>query len=242
MDYEDLQRFKAEQALTKHLLDTDKFRVAFQLTGLPVAGYFVDREAEIEEMEGYLLATKAQKGRKIHILHGLGGIGKTQLAVAYARKYQRTYSAIVWVNGYSRDTVLQSLAAFGRHAGIGGGSNLGSDAFKQSPDMEVEADTVLRWLALEKNCRWLVIFDNVDRDIQSEGHMEAYDVTSFIPPADHGSILITTCLPSLGEMGRSTEITRLKPGQALELLCNRSGLHSSSNGTIYIPSQHKGRS
>lgn len=193
-------------------------------------------------MEEHLLATKAQNGRKIHIFHGLGGIGKTQLAIAYARKHQHTYTAIVWVNGYSRDTVLQSLAAFGRHSGISEASDSTANTTQQAPDTEVEADAVLRWLALEKNRRWLMIFDNVDRDIQSDEDMQAYNVTSFVPPADHGSVLITTRLPSLGEIGKSTEITGLNPNQALELLSNRSGLHPSSSGTIRIPSECEGKS
>jgi hypothetical protein len=232
----------AEQTLTIHFLESDKFRVPFQLTGLPVAGHFVDREAEIEEMEEHLLATKAQNLRKIHIFHGLGGIGKTQLAIAYARKHQHVYTAVVWVNGYSRDTVLQSLAAFGRRAGISEGSDSTANTTQQAPDTEVEANAVLRWLALKKNRRWLMIFDNVDRDVQSDEDIQAYDVTSFVPPADHGSVLITTRLPSLGEIGKSTKITRLKPNQALELLSNRSGLHPSSSGTIRIPSDCEGTS
>jgi len=193
-------------------------------------------------MEEHLLKTKAQNGRKIHIFHGLGGIGKTQLAIAYARKHQHTYSAIVWVNGYSRDTVLQSLAAFGRYASDSGVSDLTASTTQQAPDMKAEAGAVLRWLALEKNCRWLMIFDNVDRDVQSDKDIQAYDVLSFVPPADHGSVLITTRLPSLGEIGTSTEITRLKLSQALELLSNRSGLHPSSSGTISILSEHEGTS
>jgi hypothetical protein len=202
--------------------------------GLPVAGYFVDREAEIEEIEEHLLATKAQNLRKIHIFYGLGGIGKTQLAIAYARKHQHIYTAIVWVNGYSRDTVLQSLAAFGRRAGISEALDSTANTTQQAPDTEVEANAALRWLALKKNRQWLMIFDNVDRDVQSNEDIQAYDVTSFMPPADHGSVLITTRLPSLGEIGKSTEITRLKPNQALELLSNRSGLHPSSSGMIRI--------
>jgi len=231
-----------EHTLTVYFLEGDSFHVQFQLTGLPVAGHFVDRKAEIEEMEEHLLATKAQDGRKILIFHGLGGVGKTQLAIAYARKHQHTYSAIVWVNGYSRDTVLQSLVAFGRHAGVSGASDSTASMTQQAPDMEAEADAMLRWLALEKNRRWLMIFDNVDRDIQSDDDIQAYDVTSFVPPADHGSILITTRLPSLGEIGKSTEITRLQPDQAVELLSNRSGLHPSSSGTIGIPSKGQGTS
>ncbi|KAL9023002.1 MAG: hypothetical protein Q9196_007435, partial [Gyalolechia fulgens] len=103
-----------------HLLEGNDFHVPFQLTGLPVAGHFVARDAEMEKMEESLLPTKAPEGRKTYILHGLGGIGKTQLAIAYARKHQHTYSAIVLVNGNGKDTVVQSLVAFGRRAGVAG--------------------------------------------------------------------------------------------------------------------------
>ncbi|KAL9024121.1 MAG: hypothetical protein Q9196_006743 [Gyalolechia fulgens] len=96
--------------------------------------------------------------------------------------------------------------------------------------MNAEADAVIRWLGLEKNRRWLMVFDNVDRDVQNDDDGQAYSVTSFLPAADHGSILITTRLPSLGEMGKSTEVTSLGLDQALELLSNRSGLHRSSSG------------
>jgi predicted AAA+ superfamily ATPase len=72
----------------------------------------------MEEMERSLLPTKAQSGRKIHILHGLRGIGKTQLAIAYARKYQHTYSAIIWVNDNNIDTMLQSLGEFAGRASV----------------------------------------------------------------------------------------------------------------------------
>ncbi|ERF76362.1 hypothetical protein EPUS_07069 [Endocarpon pusillum Z07020] len=209
---------------------SNNFHVQFQLTGLPVAGHFVDRDAEIEEIKVNLLPTEAQNRRKIHVLHGLGGAGKTQLAIAYARKHQHTYSAIVWVNGNSTDTVLQSLAGFARRAGISRATSLKGSAAQQAPEMMAEADAVLRWLALEGNPCWLMIFDNVDRDIESDDEdAQAYDITSFLPVADHGSVLITTRLSSLGEIGKSTEVARLNHNQALELLSSRSGMHSSSN-------------
>jgi NB-ARC domain len=238
-NYGDLLKHEnTEQALIIYLLEGDNFHVQFQLTGLPVAGHFVDRDAEIEEMEENLLPTEAQNRRKIHILHGLGGVGKTQLAIAYARKHQHTYSAIVWVNGNNTDTVLQSLAAFARRVGLSGVPGSKASTAQQAPEMKAEADAVLRWLALQRIRRWLMIFDNVDRDVGSDDEdAQAYDVTSFLPAADHGSVLITTRLSSLGEIGKSTEVTRLRPDQALELLSNRSGLHPSSNGTISLPSE-----
>ena len=205
----------------------------FQLTGLPVAGHFVGRDPEMEAMERHLLPTQTQTGRKMHILHGLGGIGKTQLAIAHARKHQHTYSAILWVNGNSRDTVLQSLSAFSRRAGVDVVSESTAYAAWRAPDMEAEVAAILRWLALKGNHRWLVIFDNVDQDVRSSGEdSQAFDIISFLPPADHGSVLITTRLPSLGEIGQSTEVGRLTLDLALELLRRRSGLQPSGDGMI----------
>lgn len=189
-------------------------------------------------MERSLLPTTAQTGRRMHILHGLGGIGKTQLAIAHARKHQNTYSAVIWVNGNSRDTVLQSLSAFGRRASVDGVSESTAYTAQQAPDMEAEAAALLRWLSLEGNHRWLMVFDNVDRDVRpGEEDPQAFEVTSFLPPADHGSILITSRLASLGEMGQATEVGRLELDQALELLRHRSGLPASGNGRNSLPSK-----
>lgn len=200
-------------------------------------GHFVDRDGELHEIEQTLLSAKGQT-RKIHILYGMGGIGKTQLAIAYARKHQKTYSAIVWVNGDSRDTVLQSLAAFSRHAGIAGVSDPQATVAHRAPDVEAEAKAVLRWLALDGNRRWLIILDNVDRDATGEkGDAQAYDIMSFLPPADHGSILITSRLLSLRELGNRTEMGRLSLEQALELLSDRSGLRPSSAGIVIFLSR-----
>ena len=81
-----------------------------------------------------------------------------------------------------------------------------------------------------------MIIDNIDRECQPDNKdSQAYDVSSFFPPADHGSLLITTRLPSLTEVGTSTtEVGRLTLEQALELLCSRSGLVRSSRGAIYL--------
>ena len=189
----------------------------------------------MEAIERHLLPTKAQTGRKIHVLYGLGGIGKTQLAIAHARKHQHTYSAILQVNGNSRDTVLQSMSAFGRHAGLNGDSESAVYAAQQAPNIEAKVAAVLRWLALEGNHRWLMIFDNVDRDVRSsEEDTQAFNVKSFLPSADHGSVLITTRRPSLKGMGQSTEVGRLNLDQAQELLSYHWKPDTSSPGRISV--------
>lgn len=64
-----------------------------------------DRDAETEKTEHTLLPSIPQDRRKIHVLHGLGGIGKTQ-------KLQERYSAIQWLNGNSKDSLVKSLAEY----------------------------------------------------------------------------------------------------------------------------------
>ena len=221
-------------AIRRQVTDDDvglSFRVQFCLTGLPVAGNFIDRDAEMEQIKCSLLSSTSRHGRKIHVLHGLGGIGKTQLAIEYARKYQERYSAILWLNGNSKDTLLQSLAGFAKYAGIDGILKSTVKISGNGEEIEEKANAVRRWLSLEGNCRWLVIFDNVDRDFHAEvKDSEAYDLESFFPAADHGSILITTRLPHLGEFGVATQVTRVDRDQALQILTNTSRPPQSSPG------------
>lgn len=180
----------------------------------------------MEEIQGNLRPSNIQNRRRTHVLYGLGGIGKTQLAIAYARKHQESYSAILWLNGNSEETLLQSFAAFGRHPSI--------NATRHAEDIRAAAKAVLQWLTLGENRRWLMIVDNADREYSlNTEDPQAYDIQSFLPGADHGSLLITTRLRSLGEIGHSTEMQRLDLEQALELLSNRSGLPRDAKGMGY---------
>lgn len=207
----------------------------FRLTGLPVTGNFVDRDQEMGSIEQSLLSSNARDRRRIHVLHGLGGIGKTQLAIAYARKYQERYSAILWLNGNSRDTLVQSLAAFARDTEIDGTRELTISAIGHGQELREKANAVLRWLARDGNHRWLLVFDNVDRDYQAETEdQQAYDIESFFPASDHGSVLITTRLPHLGEHGSATKVTSVDQEQGRQIVRNnvRACLSTSGNHVL----------
>lgn len=180
----------------------------------------------MKEIELSLIPGQAAN-RKVHVLYGLGGIGKTQLAIAYAQKYQEKYSAIVWINGSNQDTVLQSLAVFAKNSKIVCGAE---------PSIKADAQAALQWLARKENCRWLMIFDNVDQDYQTDQgaeDLDAYDLASYFPRAYHGSILVTTRLSSLGELGKSTKVTQLNQEQAINVLSNSSRLLPSAVGKLH---------
>lgn len=174
----------------------------------------------MDKLWQYLQPVSAQS-RKIAILHGLGGIGKTQLAIRFARDHKHDFTAIFWLSGKDRGTLLQSLSSiFSQLPGQ-------SQNTKAANDEEVEqrARHVLRWLALEENSCWLIIFDNIDQYPPANiPASDAYDIGEFLPVADHGSILITSRLPKLTELGKSFPVHKLDPEDAIRLLLQSSHL------------------
>jgi len=89
----------------------EDFTVAFSLSDVPEIEHFVAREEELEKMCRTL---SSDGSRRIAVLHGLGGMGKTQLAVAYAKRYRDSYSAIFWLNIKNEDSLRQSFANLAR--------------------------------------------------------------------------------------------------------------------------------
>jgi WD40 repeat protein len=72
---------------------------------------FVARDNELAEIHKRL---GGDGSRRTAIFHGLGGIGKTQLAVAYAKRHKDSYWAIFWLNIKDEDSLKQSLAKVAR--------------------------------------------------------------------------------------------------------------------------------
>jgi len=77
------------------------FSVAFSLYDVSEIDQFVAREDELAEIHGTL---RGDGSRHTVVLHGLGGIGKTQLTIAYAKRYRDNYSAVFWLT--SRTKIL----------------------------------------------------------------------------------------------------------------------------------------
>ena len=80
-----------------------KYDIPFSLEGVPIAKKFINRPQEMQEMERNLLPGSKSTRRKLFILRGLGGIGKTQLAVEFMRRQQDNLTAIFWLDGGTID-------------------------------------------------------------------------------------------------------------------------------------------
>ncbi|KAK5704854.1 hypothetical protein LTR97_001963 [Elasticomyces elasticus] len=201
------------------LASSEKYRIPFELTGIPATRHFVQRDVPMKQLETFFLPTSqptsepasTPSSRKVFVVYGLGGIGKTQLCVAFARKYQEDFSAILWLDGSSEDAVRQSLAnAYQR---------LPATFKTPTVDIQGSIDGLLQWLSLPDNTGWLLIFDNVDRDLQFvPKDPQAFNYRSFLPSADHGSILVTTRLSRMQIPKASLQLLRLDDRCAREML------------------------
>jgi hypothetical protein len=171
--------------------------------------------------------------RRIVILHGLGGIGKTQLSVAYAKRYKDSYSAIFWLNIKDEDSLKQSFATVARQIlrEYPSASRLSNVNTKENLDEAV--DFVKAWLSRPNNTRWLMIYDNYDNPkLLGNTDPAAVDIRKFLPESYQGSIIITT-RSSQVRIGHLIQIGKLGDVRdSLEILSNtsrREGLISSKD-------------
>ncbi|KAI9883792.1 MAG: hypothetical protein M1823_004424 [Watsoniomyces obsoletus] len=173
-------------------LSLSSFTIPFYIMDVPEVDYFVGRTSALLSIEQALLPFDTAKRRKV-VLHGLGGMGKTQLAIHYASKFQKHYTAILWFNAKDEDSLRQSFVMNAKRLPDGA---ISEDLLKNEQDLsslEKLIQAVKRWLALPRNDKWLLIFDNVDNPkIPQNRDPSAYDIRPYFPEAPQGSIIVTT--------------------------------------------------
>jgi Tfp pilus assembly protein PilF len=139
-----------------------------QVSKLPARNpNFTGRGAELEAIGSGLAAGPVA----VVAVRGLGGVGKSQLALEYAYRMGESgrYQIVGWVRADSPVTVAEDLAALAPYLGLPA----------DDPAGEVAAEVVA---ALESRSAWLVVFDNA----QNPG-----DLTNMLPRGG-GHVLITS--------------------------------------------------
>ncbi|KAI9890869.1 MAG: hypothetical protein M1814_003508 [Vezdaea aestivalis] len=213
----------ATKALSQVKKNWEKEEQVAQGIGLPITAKFVARELAMQTLERQILPTIPAEERTVSILHGLGGIGKTQLSLAFARKHQGKFSAIFWLNGQTLGHLKRSIAQNVKLLPVGHVSDSVRDLSLQSEEhLDQAVDEFLGWLSRKGNTRWLMIYDNVDRDGSSETEdSDAFPPFDYMPDADHGSVIITTRLFKFRELGEELPVGRMNAKEAEELILNK---------------------
>ena len=106
---------------------------------------FLGRDRELQDVENALAA------RGIQAISGLGGVGKSQMAVEYAWRHRGDYGAILWANAATEQSLIANYADIARLLEL---------PKRDATDQADVRDAVVAWLG--EHDRWLLIFDNVD--------------------------------------------------------------------------------
>lgn len=177
-------------------------------------GLFIGRDRELEQMKNILLPNSTSSTRKVLVLGGMGGIGKTQLAITYTKRYHSSYSSVFWLNASSKPALLTSLRRLARVILPESGDQL-------QDDMVLTQVSV--WLSNLENSRWLLAFDNYDDPDQ-------FDIREYFSSVAQGSIIITTRQPDLVSGTKINVRSIAEKEESLRILATRSGRENVESG------------
>jgi ATP/maltotriose-dependent transcriptional regulator MalT len=151
---------------------------------------FVARGEELAEIHRTL---SGEGSRRTVVLHGLGGIGKTQLTVAYAKRHKDHYSAIFWLNIKDEDSLKQSFVKVARRILREHPPAARLSSLDMKGNLDEVVDAVKAWLSRLNNTRWLMVYDNYDNPkLANNRDPAAVDIHRFLPESYQGSIIVAT--------------------------------------------------
>src|SRR5579859_981822 len=163
--------------------------------------FFTGREELLTHLHTVLRSNKTVALTQPQAISGLGGIGKTQIAIEYAYRYRNEYTAIFWVNASTREVLSADFATLAIVLDL-------PEKHEQDQDTVIRA--VKRWLA--NHAQWLLILDNVDAPEM---------IVEFLPAHITGDILLTTRLQALGTNAQSIEVEKMGPEESITFLLRR---------------------
>ena len=166
--------------------------------------FFTGREDLLSRLQKQLQTGQSSALSQPQAMSGLGGIGKTQIAVQYAYQHSDDYQAVLWVRAESHEALTSSFVEI---------ATLLDLPQKDAQDQTVTVKAIKHWL--QANHGWLLILDNAD---------EPAIVREFLPTKFDGHILLTTRAQALGGLAQRIEVDTFLPELGALFLLRRATL------------------
>jgi tetratricopeptide (TPR) repeat protein len=164
---------------------------------------FTGREPLLGRLRRQLTVGGAGNGGPVAVLagalFGLGGVGKTQLALEYAHRYGADYDLIWWIPSEDPLAIPAMLARLAARLGL---ASLGDQE-----DLAAAALDTLRG-----RDRWLLVFDNAEQPDQ---------LARWQPTGGGGDLLVTSRNPAWGALAQPIQVEALDRAEAVALLLRR---------------------
>ncbi len=173
----------------------------------PRIASFTGRADELDRLDTIVMqdkpaaVTQTSVGRAA--VQGMGGVGKTALAIEYAHRYRSLYAGVCWCPAETRAGLLSALAGLAVTLGA---------ATAEEADVEKAAKAALRRLA-EQRATWLLVYDNVTTP----------DCIGDLLPSAGARVLITSRFLDWSELADEVVLDVLPLGEAVDLLRSRTG-------------------
>jgi tetratricopeptide (TPR) repeat protein len=156
---------------------------------------FSGREAQIAELRDGLTADE----HSVVALYGMGGIGKSQIALEYAYRFADEYDLVWWIDAEQSDQIPVHYTELADRLGV---------ALKEA-GAEHNARTLLTELRGRR--RWLIILDNAEDPEQVERWL----------PEGPGHVLITSRNPNWRRLARPVALDVFTRADSLAYVNNR---------------------
>jgi tetratricopeptide (TPR) repeat protein len=171
-----------------------------RLDNLPYENsFFTGRTGKLEAI------SQNFKAKKRVYIRGAGGIGKSAVALEYARSHkQEDYDVIWWINAADQTEVQRGFKEFAIRLKL-------VNLYKQ-PDDEIILRIVQEWL--DDNSRWLFIYDNADVEDVSKW------LGQYLPHSNTGNVIVTTT-SSVFSAYEEIELMTFEESEALDFLIKR---------------------
>lgn len=166
--------------------------------------FFTGRQDLLNELAARLNNDRDGAPARLYTLYGLGGIGKTQVALEYAYRHALRYSAIFWISAETGEHIVSSMLRI---------ADVLQLPERNEPDQQQALEAVQRWLTTHH--RWLLIWDNVE-------NLEL--VLRRVPSTHRGTMLLTTRHEALGTLAHGMALSPLEREEGIQFVLRRARL------------------